>query len=297
MVRSRPDRSRLVLFATLLVLIAALGVGLLDWSSGPFDGEPDDFPSLPTRVATVRGFATLEERTPRERQRPNRERRPERPRQLPAEEAAVGKERALAGDRHSAATEPTTASGRPATEQHTAAADSSGGAIERILGEEGLSPAVVEDLQRRFEHTLLAAADVRNVAAREGWLDSPRFSDEMAAIEAERRAIRDEIGDEAYDLFLFATGELNRAVVADVERQSRADAAGLQAGDIIVSYDRVRIFSPNDLLAEIDAGKPGTIARLGVHRSGRPIRIDVPAGPLGASIGATQEVPERMRRR
>jgi hypothetical protein len=243
-------------------------------------------------VATVRGFATLEERTPKQRHQPNRERRPERPRQWPAEEVAGAKERAPAGERHSdgAATE-------PATEEHAATADSSDGAIERILAEAGLSPAIVKNLQRRFEHTVLAAADVRNVAAREGWLDSPRFSDEMAAIEAERRAIRDEIGDEAYDLFLFATGELNRAVVAEVERQSPADVASLQAGDVIVSYDRVRIFSPDDLSAEVEAGTPGTIVRLDVRRSGRPIRIDVPAGPLGASIGATQEVPEPMRRR
>src|SRR5262249_45770579 len=56
---------------------------------------------------------------------------------------------------------------------------------------------------------------LRDLAAREGRLDTPQFADEMAEIERQRTSIRDEIGDTAYDRYLAALDQQNR--VADVE--------------------------------------------------------------------------------
>jgi hypothetical protein len=291
--KSSLERLRLVLIAALLVVVGALGVGLL--VSSPDFREADEWPLLPTRVPAARRAATLPEQASRERPEVHRDPHDGGPRPWPAEEVRR-QAAAPAGDPAAAAATGPAGEGPPAGEDADTA-DSSGDAIQSILVEAGLSPAMVEDLQRRFEHTVLTAANAQSLAAREGWLDSPRFAEQIAAIEAERRAIRAEIGDEAYDLFLFATGELNRTVVAGVEGRSPADVAGLETGDVVLSYDRVRIFSPGDLAAEIDAAPPGGSARLIVRRQGRTIRIDVPTGPLGASFAATQEVPQRMRHR
>jgi hypothetical protein len=172
--------------------------------------------------------------------------------------------------------------------------DYSKSAIERALTEAGLPPAAAADVKRRYDELAMDEASLRNLATREGWVDTPEFNEELEEIKADRLAIRDEIGDEAYDHYLFATGQPNRVYVTDVVTNSPAAQAGLQTSDVILSYGGARILAPDDLIAETEVGTVGEPTRVKITRNGEPLEVEVPRGPLGLRIGVTQEPPAKL---
>lgn len=172
--------------------------------------------------------------------------------------------------------------------------DYSKSAIERALTEAGLPPAAAADVKRRYDELAMDEVSLRNQATREGWVDTPEFDAELQEIEADRLAIRDEIGDEAYDHYLFATGQPNRVYVTEVVANSPAAQAGLQTSDVILSYGGARILTPDDLIAETEVGTMGEPTRIKITRNSQPLEVEVPRGPLGLRIGVTQEPPSKL---
>lgn len=172
--------------------------------------------------------------------------------------------------------------------------DYSKSALERALTEAGLPPAAAADVKRRYDELAMDELSLRNQATREGWNDTPEFDAELQEIEADRLAIRDEIGDEAYDHYLFATGQPNRVYVTDVVASSPAAQAGLQTSDVILSYGGARILTPDDLIAETEVGTVGEPTRVKITRNGQPLEVEIPRGPLGLRIGVTQEPPSKL---
>ncbi len=178
-----------------------------------------------------------------------------------------------------------------APETPAPAVDYSKSDMERALTFAGLDATAAADIKRRGDELAMAEMHLRDQATREQWLDSPRFAAEMAAIEAQRTSVRDEVGDEAYDRYLFALGQPNRVRIDDVMAQSPAEQAGLQSGDMIVRYGETRIFTPDELVGETRTGTLGENVRLSVIRNGERLEVEVPRGPLGLRIGATQDQP------
>lgn len=160
--------------------------------------------------------------------------------------------------------------------------------FERALVTAGLDPQTVTEIKRRRDDLTMAEMFLRDRANREQWADSPRFQDEMAAIEQQQMSLREEIGDDAYDRYLAAAGEPNRVRVEDVMMESPAAVAGLQRGDLVLRYGDARIFAPADLVAETRVGTAGEWVPLEVLRQGQRLQISVPRGPLGLRIAASQ---------
>jgi membrane-associated protease RseP (regulator of RpoE activity) len=165
-------------------------------------------------------------------------------------------------------------------------------AMERALSAAGLDAATVADVKRRQDESTMAEIYLRDRAAREGWLDSPRFAAELAAIQAQHTPLRSEIGDEAYDRYLFALGQSNRVRVEDVLQPSPAAQAGLQPGDLIMRYGETRLFAPSELVDETRSGTAGEAVPLEILRNGTRLEVEVPRGPLGLRIAAAQAAPE-----
>jgi C-terminal processing protease CtpA/Prc len=164
-------------------------------------------------------------------------------------------------------------------------------AMERALVAAGLDPASAANIKRRGDALDLTEMNLRDQATREQWLDSPRFAEEMAALEAQRTSVRDEIGDDAYDRYLLAVGQANRVQIHDVMSQSPAEQAGLQAGDLIMRYGDTRIFALDELVGQTRGGTLGETVPLQIIRNGKSLEVDVPRGPLGLRIEATQDQP------
>lgn len=165
-------------------------------------------------------------------------------------------------------------------------------AIERALLAAGIDAARAADIRQRQDDSQLAELYLRDQATREGWLGTPRFAEAMAELEAERVAVRDEIGDAAYDRYLAALGHPNRVRVDEVMSASPAAAAGLQSGDIVLRYGAARIFQPDDLVTETRAGMPGELVTVEVLRAGQRLTVSVPRGPLGLRIAGTRGDPD-----
>jgi serine protease Do len=83
------------------------------------------------------------------------------------------------------------------------------------------------------------------------------------------------------------------ALVAQVQPDSPAAAAGLEQGDVIVSYNGEAIDTLRDLTSKVASTDPGTASELMVWRNGEEMAIDVEIGTLpGQAQMAAAEEPE-----
>jgi hypothetical protein len=164
--------------------------------------------------------------------------------------------------------------------------------MERALAAAGLDAETAADIKYRQDELVMSEMYLRDQATREQWMDTPRFREEMAKIDAQRTSVRDEIGDDAYDRYLFALGQTNRVRVDDVLAESPAAGVGLQSGDMIIRYGDARLFAPRDLVDQTHGGSLGETVRLEVSRNGERFEVEVPRGPLGLRVNAIQDKPD-----
>jgi hypothetical protein len=163
---------------------------------------------------------------------------------------------------------------------------------EARLIEAGIPRDEVERLRDRFDRSRMDELYLNDQAAREGWLHSAQ---QRAEIWDLRQGLRDEIGEDNYDLMLYATGMNNRVIVSDVLRASPALEAGILPGDVLVRYDGRRIFNRFELKRATTEGKAGSTVALDLVRAGEPLRVYAPRGPLGVTMQAELRPPEPTR--
>jgi S1-C subfamily serine protease len=70
------------------------------------------------------------------------------------------------------------------------------------------------------------------------------------------------------------------ALVRGVQRNSPAAAAGLRAGDVIVSFNGRTVDTVGDVYAGLRSVKPGDTVTLGLNRSGNAVNVRVTLGTL-----------------
>lgn len=152
----------------------------------------------------------------------------------------------------------------------------------------------VERFRARLDEIEMKRLYLRDQAAREGWMNTPRFLEESRALLGELAGLRAEFDDPLYDWMLYSTGHPNRVAVHDVLSGSAGESAGLLRGDLIVRYDDQLVLSAGDLRQATIEGRPGEWVAVEVQRAGEttPRRILVPRGPIGVTLApATVEPP------
>ncbi len=150
----------------------------------------------------------------------------------------------------------------------------------------GLAEQDAARLRERWEAHQLEKLELSNLALREGW-KGKRLRQENFALEG---ALRAELGDE-WDAYLYATGNENRLRVNEILADSAANAAGFEKGDLIVSYDRERIYDPGGLRRNSAACSSGSYVTVEVIRDGNPETLRVRCGPLGTLIDHVKRPP------
>jgi S1-C subfamily serine protease len=110
-----------------------------------------------------------------------------------------------------------------------------------------------------------------------------------------RARLREEVGDEDYDLVLWATGQENRVIITDVLLTSPARAADLRSGDVIVRYGDEKIFSVSDLQHATRGGEVGDPVTVEVLRGDQELRTYLPRGPLGVRLQSARREPDTRR--
>ena len=78
----------------------------------------------------------------------------------------------------------------------------------------------------------------------------------------------------------FGLDHPNGALVANVEKNSPAQKAGLESGDVILQYNDKQIVDSSDLPVVVAKTKPGTEAKLKIWRKGEQREISITVGEL-----------------
>lgn len=78
----------------------------------------------------------------------------------------------------------------------------------------------------------------------------------------------------------FGMAKPRGALVASVEKDSPADRAGLQSGDVIIKYDGKDVAQSSDLPRMVGSTKPGTRMQLQVWRDGKAKDLTVAVGEM-----------------
>ena len=163
--------------------------------------------------------------------------------------------------------------------------------MEERLAASGFTLQQFEDLRRREEGAQMEQIELNDRAIREGWVNSPRYFEEINQLTSGADGIRRELGDDAYDRYLYASGRSNRIAVGTVIATSPAEQAGFQTGDVIRSYGGERVFSTAQLVNLRSAGNLGKSVIVEIIREGELITITMPRGPMGVQTSAQRVDP------
>lgn len=157
----------------------------------------------------------------------------------------------------------------------------------------GVAADLAADIVWRESQYELDRLELRDLAMREGWFASDRYREEVGRLEDERPDLRAEIGDDAYDRFLFAAGDDNRVRITSVIPGSSAEMAGLGPGDLVERYDGERVFTFSGLRDATSGGERGELVPVEIRRAdGALEQLWISRGPLGVRLDLARVDPE-----
>lgn len=157
---------------------------------------------------------------------------------------------------------------------------------QQRIDDAGLTSEEFDSMRERAQELYLESFEQEWLQRREAFLAGGPTRDS-------RTRLRNELGDDAYDRYLYASGRPNRVRVQRVMQGSAAARAGLAEGDVLLSYDGERLFRFDDLRAASYQGQPGDTVLLEVRREdGTVAQMVIPRGPMGISgYGGWREAP------
>jgi hypothetical protein len=155
----------------------------------------------------------------------------------------------------------------------------------------GVTPELADDIIWRRSQLSIARLELRDDAARNDWLGTDRYRQELRKLNDQQVSIEDEIGLDAYDRYLYETGQSNRVAVDSVLPGSAGEESGLLPGDVIERYDGSQVLDFNDLREATSAGERGALVPVSVVRGGERLELWLPRGPIGIGLDATRLDP------
>ena len=155
----------------------------------------------------------------------------------------------------------------------------------------GVDVTAADDITERQNRYQLDRLELSDLATREGWIDTDQYRQRLEELATERVDLREELGEETYDAYLYNAGSSNRVLIESIIPGSAADAAGAQAGDLIMSYASMRVYRVRDLQQATRSGSRGELVDLTVDRQGQLLTLSVPRGPLGVTLDGLRISP------
>lgn len=165
--------------------------------------------------------------------------------------------------------------------------------IEHNLVIAGIDPSLAEDIERRITDSELKKLELRDKAIRADYIRTDRYREELSAITADNISVRQEVGEEFFDRYLYASGRPNRVGITSVMAGSEAERAGIERGDQILSYGDQRLFNSRELATATTQGDRGEYVDIRVMRNGNEIVLPIPRGPLGVHLTSVSVDPDK----
>ena len=163
---------------------------------------------------------------------------------------------------------------------------------DTLLEDLRISRTTIKQIQQRFDKSKMELVSLRDRAAREGWIDTDRYNNELIGHFDPSGSIRDEFGDDAYDSYLYAVGKPNRVQIKRVYDNAEASSAGIQTGDVLLRYGSERLFSMRDLRLASMGGETGQPVLVELLHEGSRVFVTVPQGPIGVELEAVNLRPD-----
>jgi predicted metalloprotease with PDZ domain len=161
---------------------------------------------------------------------------------------------------------------------------------EQALVDSGMTGSQARELKVFFEQQELQQLYLRDQAIRESW-DRQKYREEFQALNDEEDALKNRLGDSAYDAYLYASGQSNRVAVSSVLATAPAGTAGIQAGDHILRYNNQRIYSGFELRQATTGGNASDSVPVEVERDGQILEFYLIRGPLGIRMNSVSVAP------
>jgi hypothetical protein len=149
----------------------------------------------------------------------------------------------------------------------------------------GLTRQQLESIRALEAGAQMDQIELDDRARREGWINTPRYVQESQDMSTGATAIRDALGDELYDRYLFASGLPNRIAVGSIIEASPAQKAGFQRGDVVIRYGGENVYSNQQLVNLRSSGERGEPVTVEIFRNGQLLQLTMPRGPMGISTG------------
>lgn len=159
------------------------------------------------------------------------------------------------------------------------------------LTEVGIDLSQADYILQRQAELDLQRLELRDQAIREGTLGSKEYVNALRELNRQYPKLREEIGEDAYDRYLYARGRNNRVVVTSVIPGSAADQAGIREGDMILHYGDRRVFTWSELRNATTQGYLGEYVTINVQRNDQVISLLAPRGPLGIRMRSSSKLP------
>ena len=161
---------------------------------------------------------------------------------------------------------------------------------DRRLTEAGFEEEELLQLKQVQNKFRMERLELRDRASREGWLNSAEFTSANRNLARQNR-VRQTLGDERYDLYLYTGKENNRVQIGEVIDGSAAQQAGILPGDVIRSYADSRVFQFFELRQLTTSGQRDELVNLSILREGEELQLVLPRGPLGVTVSGTRLEP------
>lgn len=168
---------------------------------------------------------------------------------------------------------------------------STNGGIQNSLISAGLDPSIAEQIADKENELALSRLDLRDKAMREGYFGTDQYREELSSLNDASTSLREDIGEDYFDRFLYSSGQANRVTIGSVMKGSAAEIAGIKDGDTLLSYGGQRLFQWRELQGKTTTGVKGELTDMTILRDGLEIRLDIPRGPLGVRLSQSRVDP------
>lgn len=157
----------------------------------------------------------------------------------------------------------------------------------------GINPDMADDILRRISQQDYRRLELQNLMQRSDSSARRQYSKELRELNQNKISLRSELGDDAYDQYLFSSGQNNRVEVSSVMSGSPAESSGFETGDVILYYDDQKILNWPDIRKATIQGEIGSYTSVEIMRDGTRMSLMVPRGTLGVQLDPTQLDPDQ----
>ena len=160
------------------------------------------------------------------------------------------------------------------------------------LSATGMSDDEADKLLRRMSQQEYQRLELQNNIRRNQGAASSTYREQLRELNKNKISLRSELGDEAYDKYLFASQQSNRVKISSVMAGSPAESSGFESNDIILSYGDEKILKWADIRRVTLEGDIGSYANVDIIRNGERMSLMVPRGTLGVQLEPVQLDPD-----